>query len=229
MLLALDTSTSTGSVALHGEKGLLGLLTISVDSTHSEGLMPAIDGLLHRAGACMDDITAVACVAGPGSYTGLRIGVATAQGLALAKNLPCVSLSSLDVLANVLPHSMYPLCPMLPARKGWVYTRLFRWVNGTLHAVTDELNIQIDDLIPLIKEPTIFYGPGLPGQDVFLREILGDQQIQVLPFFNVPRADVLAEMAYQKWIRGETVNAGQLVPHYLGQSQAEMNWYSNKK
>lgn len=204
-------------------------MTISVDATHSEGLMPAINNLLHHAGIATDAIEAVASVAGPGSYTGLRIGMATAQGLAFANKLPCISLSSLDILAEAVPFSPYPLCPLLSARKGWVYARLYRRENGSLRMDTGEMNIAIEELVSFIKEPTLFYGPGLPGNAGFLREILGDQLILVSPVFNYPRADILAEMAFLKWKQGETIPLGQMVPHYLGPSQAEINWTSRNQ
>lgn len=118
VLLAIDTSTAVGSVALRSESGIIGLMTVSVDLTHSEGLMPAVDDLLRRTGQTVDGISALACVTGPGSYTGLRVGIAAAQGLALAKNLSCVGVSSFEVLARMFPYSRYPFCPLLPARKG---------------------------------------------------------------------------------------------------------------
>ncbi|MGC9328140.1 MAG: tRNA (adenosine(37)-N6)-threonylcarbamoyltransferase complex dimerization subunit type 1 TsaB, partial [Candidatus Hinthialibacter sp.] len=192
--------------------------------THSEGLMPAVDDLLRRTGKSVDDLTALACTTGPGSYTGLRISIASVQGLALAKNLPCVGLSSLDVLAWALPMATFQLCPLLPARKGWLYARLYRWENSSPQAATDELYVQPDGLASFIDQPTVFYGPGLaPYRDV-LREMLEDQFIAAPDVLNLPRADILAELAARELKKGGVVPPERLLPHYLGPSQAEINW-----
>lgn len=224
LLLAIDTSTSTGAIALRGDAGIIGLLTANVDLTHSEGLMPAVDDLLKRANRTVDEITALACVVGPGSYTGLRVGVATAQGLALAKNLPCIGVSSLDTLAWALPHARYPLCPLLPARKGWLYARLYRWECGAPQTQTDELYVEPDELIRFIQEPTILYGPGLETYRLSLQEMLGEQFVSAPEVCNLPRADVAAELAARELHAGRSLTAEQLLPYYLGPSQAEINW-----
>jgi tRNA threonylcarbamoyladenosine biosynthesis protein TsaB len=224
LLLAIDTSTSTGSIALRGDAGIVGLLTASVDLTHSEGLMPAVDNLLRRTGRTVDEITALACVAGPGSYTGLRVGVATAQGLALAKNLPCVGISSLDTLAWALPHARYPICPLLPARKGWLYARLYRWEGDAPQPLTEELYVEPDELIRSIQEPTILYGPGLEAYRRSLQEMLGEQFVSAPDVCNLPRADIAAELAARELLAGRSLTAEHLLPYYLGPSQAEINW-----
>lgn len=224
VLLAIDTSTSIGSVALWGEERLIGLLTVSVDLTHSEGLMPAVDTLLKQTGRTMGDLTAVASVSGPGSYTGLRIGIATAQGLAMARGLRCAVIPALEVMAYSFPHAIYPLCPLMPARKGWVYTRLFRWEKGMLISSTDELNIQPDELISLIQEPTLFFGPAVSLYQEMLQNILQEQFVAVSPVYNGPRADILAALAAHELEEGRDVDPSLMVPHYLGPSQAEVNW-----
>ncbi|MBZ0256874.1 tRNA (adenosine(37)-N6)-threonylcarbamoyltransferase complex dimerization subunit type 1 TsaB, partial [bacterium] len=122
ILLAIDTSTSTGGVALRNEVGLIGALSVSVDLTHSEGLMPALDALLQRCGVTLQDVGAVACSVGPGSFTGLRVGVAAAQGIAAARDLPCAAVPTLELLSRQAPHAGVQLCPLIVARKGWVYT-----------------------------------------------------------------------------------------------------------
>ncbi|MBD3266088.1 tRNA (adenosine(37)-N6)-threonylcarbamoyltransferase complex dimerization subunit type 1 TsaB, partial [bacterium] len=180
-LLSIDTSTHIGSVALRDETGILGLITLSVSLTHSEGLMPAIDALLQQTQTAPADLTAVACVTGPGSYTGLRIGIATAQGLAAAHGLQCVGIPSLEVYAHAFPHAKYPLCPLLPARKGWVYARIYGWEVDRPVPRSEELNLQPDELIKEIQEPTLFYGPGLGEVKEELKSILREEFIDALP------------------------------------------------
>ncbi len=229
LILAIDTASPTGSTALRNDSGLVALITVSVDQTHSEGLMPAVDDLFNRARLKPDDLTAVACVTGPGSYTGLRIGAAAAQGIAFANHLPCAAFTSLDVLAWSVPHAVYPVCPVLPARKGWLYARLYRWIDANPQPITDELYIKPDELITQIQEPTLIYGPGLNPYRIMLQEILGDAFVNLPLVFDSPRADILAELAARAVREGNTIDPEQLLPHYLGPSQAEINWKKRQR
>ncbi len=229
LLLAIDTSTPMGSIALWENQGLSALLTVSVKTTHSEGLLPAINTILQRTQRKQNEITHLAVISGPGSYTGLRIGIATAQGLAFSRQLPCVSLTAFEVLAWAFPHTTYTLCPMLPARRGWIYAQLYEWHAHKPVAKSEELNIQPEELIHYIQSPTIFYGPGLPDYEVDLQEILTDDFLAVPKCMDCPRAELLAEIAFRKILQGESVGAEKLQPHYLGPSQAEINWKKRQK
>ena len=224
LILGIDTSTHIGSTALWSDNGLIGLLTISVELTHSEGLMSAIDKLLQLAQKNVREISGVACVSGPGSYTGLRVGVATAQGIAFANNAECYAMNSLDVMAWNLAHSKYQICPLLTARKGWVYARLYQWNDNVPLAVSDELNLQPEELIREIHQPTIFYGSGLNPHCEFLREVLQEQFVEIPQIYHSARADILAEIAAHELAQGKGITPDQLLPHYLGPSQAEINW-----
>jgi tRNA threonylcarbamoyladenosine biosynthesis protein TsaB len=224
VLLAIDTSTPIGSVALRSHQGVAGLITVSVQTTHSEGLMPAIDTLLQHTHTESSDIEAVACVTGPGSYTGLRIGIATAQGIALANNATCVGIPAFDVLARALPYARYPLCPLMPARKGWVYARMYRWDEIGPRPISEEMNVQPDELVKDVHEPTLFYGPGFPAVREMLQEILQEELIACPPVHDLPRADLLTELAARELEQGHGIDPSLLQPHYLGPSQAEVNW-----
>lgn len=224
LLLAIDTSTSTGGVALRNEDGLIGALSVSVDLTHSEGLMPALDALLQRCGVALQDVGAVGCSVGPGSFTGLRVGVAAAQGIAAARDLPCVAVPTLDSLAWQAPHAGVQLCPLISARKGWIYTRLFAWNDDAPQPQSDELYIETDELVPLIQEKTLFYGPAAPTHHDMLAEVLGDEYVKAPDTLNTPNPAVLAELAFLKFQNGGAVSADALLPHYLAVSQAEATW-----
>lgn len=224
LLLAIDTSTSTGGVALRNEDGLIGALSVSVDLTHSEGLMPALDALLQRCGVALQDVGAVACSVGPGSFTGLRVGVAAAQGIAAARDLPCAAVPTLELLARQAPHAGVQLCPLIAARKGWVYTRLYAWFDGAPQPRSDELYIEIDEVVSLIKEKTLFYGPAAPSYRNILANVLGDDYVDAPDTLNTPNPAVLAELAFKKIQNGGAVSADALLPHYLAASQAEVNW-----
>ncbi len=225
LILAFDTSTTIGSMALWSEKGLVSLFTTNVEQTHSEGLIPALKFVLNYSNHYVDDISAVACVCGPGSYTGLRIGICTAQGVAYTCRLPCFAFNSLDILARAAGKTPYLLVPLVPARKDWLYTRLYRWQNDEVEAVSEELNIQPDELITHIHEPAMLYGPGLmPYVDQF-KGMLKELFIPLPDVFNQPRADIVAELAAERFAKGEMMlEPDELTPHYLGPSQAEINW-----
>ncbi len=224
LILGIDTSSSIGSVALRNQQGIRGLLTVSVDLTHSEGLMPAIDRLLERTHKRVDDLTAIACVKGPGSYTGLRIGIATAQGLAFGRQLPGFAFSSLEVLAWSLPHCRYHLCPIIAARKGWMYAQVFSWDQKQPDPVTQELYVQPEELISHITEPTVFFGPGLSPFIQPLQGMLRDDCILIPSTYDLPRADCLTQLAFQTLENGNALRPHEMQPHYLGASQAEINW-----
>ena len=124
-LLAVDTSTLTGAVALLEDDTLVAESRLNVALTHGERLLPAIDGILAAAGWSLAELDALAVAVGPGSFTGLRIGVSTVKGLAFATGKPTVPVSTLEALAWSLPLAAHPVCPVLDARKGEVYTALF--------------------------------------------------------------------------------------------------------
>lgn len=224
LILGIDTSTKTGSVALRNESGICGVLTVSVDSTHSEGLMPAVDLLLDRINKTVNDITAVAGVKGPGSYTGLRIGVATAQGIAFGRNIPGFTFTSMEVLSHSMPYCRHPICPIIPARKGWMYTQIFSCAEGTPQPLTDELYTNPDELINHISQPTVFFGPGAPLFQQELKGMLQDDCILLSKPFDLPRADFITELAYRELQQNNALKPHELQPHYLGKSQAEINW-----
>ncbi|MBI1391071.1 MAG: tRNA (adenosine(37)-N6)-threonylcarbamoyltransferase complex dimerization subunit type 1 TsaB [bacterium] len=224
LLIAIDTSTHTGAVALRDERGLIGQIAVNVKLTHSEGLMPAVDALLQRCGVTPRDLEAVGCCSGPGSFTGLRVGMATAQGLAAARGLPCAAIPALEALAWAVPFVGVPYCPISTARKGWLYARRYQWSGGAPEPLSDELYLTFDELIAKIHQPTLIYGPALAEHRVALRETLGGDFVEGPDSLNVPNPAILAERAAQQIAGGGAISAAELVPHYLAPSQAEVVW-----
>jgi len=140
-VLAVETSTLAGGAALLDGELVVGEYALDVSVTHSERLMGAIDRLLTDAGWTVRDLEGLAVSVGPGSFTGLRIGLSTVKGLALALSIPIVAVPTLDAMAALLPFAALPVCPVLDARKREVYASLYRWDGAGMHRVWEYLAI----------------------------------------------------------------------------------------
>src|SRR6266478_6775542 len=157
-VLAVETSTLAGGAALLDGELVVGEYALDVSATHSERLMGAIDRLLTDAGWSVRDLEGLAVSVGPGSFTGLRIGLSTVKGLALALSIPIVPVPTLDAMAALLPFAALPVCPVLDARKREVYASLYRWDGAGMHRVWEYLAIAPADLARRLDEPVIVLG-----------------------------------------------------------------------
>ncbi len=142
-MLALDSTACTASVCITAGETLVAEFTVNTQNTHSETLLPMVEAALSAAGMTIDDVDAFACSAGPGSFTGVRIGTATVKGLAFGRNKPCIGVSALEALAYNLTAVSGIVCPVMNARRAQVYTALFRAEDGVLTRLGE------DDAIPL--------------------------------------------------------------------------------
>jgi tRNA threonylcarbamoyladenosine biosynthesis protein TsaB len=138
-ILALETATLAGSVAVLDEERVVGQLLLDVALTHSERLMAMVDALLAGCAVAPAELGALAVSVGPGSFTGLRVGIATAKGLGFALGLPVAPVPTLDAMAELLPFADAPVAPLLDARKGEVYLSLYRWQDGGMARQWDYL------------------------------------------------------------------------------------------
>ena len=145
-ILSIDTSASICAAALCEDKELLQSACLDTGNTHSETLLPAIEEILSRAGITASDIDLFACTTGPGSFTGVRIGVATLKGLAFGKNIPCVGLSSLEALAKNARELDGIICPVMDARRDHVYNALFRCERGCITRLCEDRLTPISEL-----------------------------------------------------------------------------------
>src|SRR2546428_679884 len=143
-----------GAALLDGEL-VVGEYVLDVRLTHSERLMAAIDRLLTDAGWTVGELEGLAVAMGPGSFTGLRVGLSTVKGLALALSIPIAAVPTLDAMAAMLPFAALPICPVLDARKGEVYASLYRWDGDGMRREWDYLAITPDDLSRRLDEPVI--------------------------------------------------------------------------
>lgn len=226
-ILAVDTSATAASVAVAEENKLIGEFSINTALTHSQTLMPMVDELLKNTGLSVNDIYAVAVNTGPGSFTGVRIGVAAVKGIAFPKNLPCISVSTLESMAYNMLGNDCIVCSVMDARCSQVYNALFR-VNGcSVTRMTDDRALSLTDLkneLQNINEKVVLVGDGAVLCSKFLGEEL--ENIMLAPFNNrIQTASSVAYAAFKKINNGETLTADELMPVYLRlpQAQRELN------
>ena len=161
--LGIDTTAVAASAALVKDGVLLSEFYTNIGLQHSRTLMPMVESLLSCCGISVKDIDRLAIAAGPGSFTGVRIGVAAVKGLALTHEIPCVGISTLEALANNLPVTDGIICPVMDARCNQVYNALFRYKNGMLTRLCEDRAISVADLTEELKQlaqPVIWIGDG---------------------------------------------------------------------
>ena len=223
LILAFETSAKAASTALLEENRLLGECYQNTGMTHSQTLMVMAQDLLKQCGKSVDDVTHVAVAAGPGSFTGVRIGVAAAKGFAWGKELPCCGVSTLE--AMVLGMGIYSgyVCPVMDARRAQVYNALFYMDSGICTRVTEDRAIALSDLEQELLEldgPIFLVGDGA----VLTHNTLSSTVPELIlpPEWKQHQRAVGVGLAAIKQIQaGETCDGAALVPHYLRLSQAE--------
>ncbi len=222
-ILAVDTASLAGSVALAAGETLVAETLLNVRSTHSEKLLQQVDMLLDQAGWALADIDLFAVVVGPGSFTGLRIGLATIKGLAQTFNKPVASVSALEVSALGMVSDQYPVCAFLDARKKEVYTQLFSVGPQGPVAASEPRVIAPGLLLKEFSAPVGFVGDGVPVYQELIRAELGANAIIAPPPNNQRRAGQVAWLAYRGFLVGEVCDASGIVPLYIRPSDAELN------
>jgi len=225
-LLAVETSTLTGAVALLDAGRLVAESRLTVALTHGERLLSAVDALLRAAHWRLGDVEALAVAVGPGSFTGLRVGVSTMKGLAFATGKPLVGVPTLDALAWTLPFAVHPVCPVLDAKKGEVYTALYRTTAGRLEQLWPyravDPRILAEELAREAGGPVIFVGDGVGPSEAVLRGALGAAAWVAPPAHRLPSAASLGELGWTALARGQVADPGTLVPLYIRPSEAEL-------
>jgi tRNA threonylcarbamoyladenosine biosynthesis protein TsaB len=224
-ILTLDTSTSLASVAVTVSGAVASESVFSTDRTLSARLIPEIERLLIIAGFSITGIDLFACTTGPGSFTGVRAGIATTQGLALATGKPCVGFSSLALLALNFPLAAYPVCTLLDARKGEVYGALFDCSSPLPVTLINDCVMPperfLDDLCSKTGSPVIFAGEGAVRYRDVITERMGTQARIALFPHNVGHSTHGALLALEQYRTGQALEPVQLLPVYLRASEAE--------
>jgi tRNA threonylcarbamoyladenosine biosynthesis protein TsaB len=227
IILALDTSTSLASIAITVDEKIAAESTFNTDRTLSARLIPEIERLLALAGVAVADIDLFAASTGPGSFTGVRGGIATVQGLALAGGKPCIGFSSLALLAMNFPLTAQPVCALLDARKSEVYAALFDCSTPIPTHLINNCVLPPECLIDLLREthssPVIFCGDGAVRYRDLISERMGQQAI-FAPFpLHTARASNAVPLALNAFHNGNSLEPSRLLPTYLRASEAEIN------
>jgi tRNA threonylcarbamoyl adenosine modification protein YeaZ len=225
-ILCLDSATEAATCAVIEDNKLLGEITINYKKQHSIILMTIIDNILKQTNASIDTIDGFVVSKGPGSFTGLRIGMATVKGLSQGTNKPFVSISSLDCLAYNMAYTEGIICPILDALRDNVYTALYTFEGNNLKRLTDYMVISMDELLDLLKTKNTsicFIGDATP---IFKDKIQNSlDNFKFAPtHLNVVRASSLGELGLMELNKGNYDNLYSSAPLYIRKSQAEREY-----
>ncbi|AVQ27083.1 tRNA (adenosine(37)-N6)-threonylcarbamoyltransferase complex dimerization subunit type 1 TsaB [Fusobacterium ulcerans] len=219
LILAIDTATKIGSVALYEDKtGIIGEINLYVKVNHSNVIMKAVDSLFDLSGYTIKDVDKIAVTTGPGSFTGIRIGVAIAKGLAYSLEKPIIGINELDVLAETGEEREGLIVPLIDARKERVYYSQYKYENRKLVRKEEYKDGELRDILEKLKgEKVVFIGDGAIVNQELIKEIMEEDNIVFSKANSIPRAAMAAQIA----LHHEDDNIYTLEPFYLNKSQAE--------
>jgi tRNA threonylcarbamoyladenosine biosynthesis protein TsaB len=221
-ILAVDTATRCCSVAVRAGERLAAEMAVVSERTHSVHLMRMIRETLNMADLSLAALDGMAVSIGPGSFTGLRIGISTVKGLASAGGKPCIGVSSLEVLACACLSGRRNIWALMDARKGDVYAGHYRERDGCLERLEPERVLPLEVVLRTIDAPHLFVGDGALRNQARIREVLGDRAGFAPPEHHFPRAGIMARLAQARCAGGRALDAALLEPLYLRQSDAEL-------
>ncbi|SDZ85062.1 tRNA (adenosine(37)-N6)-threonylcarbamoyltransferase complex dimerization subunit type 1 TsaB [Selenomonas ruminantium] len=225
-ILAIDTATQVSSVAVLKEGRLLAELTMQGKLTHSETLLPHIEQVLKMAAVVKEELTGIAVSNGPGSFTGLRIGLAAAKAMSYVLGIPLVGVSTLQALAYQLPAPGVRVMCLLDAQKGNAYVESYRWENNSLQVVDSVQVAKITDIVAAcanMNEQVILLGDAVQKKVAGKLELPANVSVAP-PHIVMPRAACVAMLGQAKLMAGETDNVMDLEPVYIRRSEAEVLW-----
>ncbi len=223
-VLGVDTSTMTAGVGMVDEGQVLVDLKFDVRVTYSEILMPAVDLVLKTVGLRIDELDGFAISIGPGSFTGLRIGLATMKGLCFASGKPLASVPSLDALASSSLYCRYPVAALLDAKKDQVYAAIYDTSEGELRRKSEYMAADIQNLARKISRKTLFVGPGARLYQKELTNLLREKVYFALDQQSEPSGASVARMGLDKLSAGRIEDVTDLEPLYVRMSEAELKF-----
>lgn len=229
-ILALDSSGLVASVAVvegtSKDEETIAEYTVNYKKTHSQTLLPMLDEIVKMTDMDLETVDAIAVAGGPGSFTGLRIGSATAKGLGLALKKPLIHIPTVDGLAYNLCYTDKLVCPIMDARRNQVYTGIYEFEGGNLKVLEPQMAVGIEEIARKLKaygREVIFLGDGVPvHKDKLEEDLMAGEKIAFAPaHLNLQRAAVLGTLAIRYYEEGRIEAAADHKPDYLRLSQAE--------
>jgi tRNA threonylcarbamoyladenosine biosynthesis protein TsaB len=214
MLLAIDTSTAQVGLALYDGTQILSEMTWTTRQHHTTELSPAISGLLRRCGVSMDMVNALGVAVGPGSFTSLRVGLSLVKGIALARHIPVIGISTLDIIAAAQPMGKHPLAVVIQAGRKRIAVGWYKCLKNEWQPQGEVRGATIDELADEIESPTYVAGE-FSSDD---RSRLARKRVNILlasPVYCIRRPSILADLAWARWQRNEVDDAASLAPVYL--------------
>lgn len=231
-LLAIDTTSNVATAAVVEETKCLGEITLNHSKTHSQKMMPIIESLLNELALDIKELDGIAVSAGPGSFTGVRIGMATAKALGHAQNLPVYPVSALEGLAYNVPAFDGLICPIMDARRDQVYTAIFKIENQKMVRILEDSPLSINELLMELdknNEKVLFLGDGIVRfKDTIINHI-GDRSVFASPHLRMQRASSVGFLVLEKIDEFENPSYLNAVPDYLRKSQAEREYDEKSK
>lgn len=223
-ILGIDSSGLVASVAVVSDDIMIAEYTVNYKKTHSQTLLPMLDEIIKMASLDIKEIDAIAVAAGPGSFTGLRIGSSTAKGLGLALKKPLIAIPTLEGIAYNLFGTEKLICPMMDARRSQVYTALYEYQKGELETVTQPEAKSVEEVIIAVNElgrPVIYLGDGV---EVYREPLINSTMTEYYfapPHVSKQRAGAIAALGSIYYKKGIFETAADHKPIYLRESQAE--------
>lgn len=222
-VLGIDTATWRASVGLVIGGAIVGEQSLSTTGNHAGVLLPLIDDVLRQAGCRVDDLDAIAVSSGPGSFTGLRVALSVAKGVACATRARVVAVSTLEALARTVVDRTGVICPLLDARKGEVYAASFESTAAGLKRLTADALVTPASLLDILPTPCVVLGDAVERYGALIASRLG-ARVTVLPFeTHAPRGGVVAVLGGERLRAGQVADTHQLEPVYMRPSEAEVN------
>ncbi len=226
-ILAVETATPCQSVALVRGHDVAACLEKHAEGSHAKWIIPILDGVLKTAGLTVQDLDGIAVSIGPGSFTGLRVGLATVLGLRAVTKVPLVAVPTLEAMAWNVREEGPDLCPIIKARANEAYWAVYRWTSGDRLVQVQEARFGPVELIPpCLLRPTVLLGDGWRAYETRLRPLLaaGPARIRQAPADGMlPSAVSVARAALGRLERGEVLPYG-FSPEYVQRSEAELKW-----
>jgi tRNA threonylcarbamoyladenosine biosynthesis protein TsaB len=225
IILGIETATQQVGCAIGGQEGVLASFGVARGPHHAETLVPSIKFLFEQARMELDEVKCVAVDVGPGLFTGLRVGVATAKAMAMALRVPMIGLSSLDLLAYSVRHTDRTIVPVIDGKRNEVFWARYRHVAGGIQRLSDYEVSRPEDVVAELnaaKEESLLVGDGVRR---YASAFEGEELLQLEMISNAhPSAKALVELAQPRALREEFVQPSELEVLYLRKSDAEVNW-----